>query len=62
MQRISLDYHAFQVQTAQQLFEGGLLTGCMHVVGLLGQGDSKEPGVHRHLAHKRWWSSSVSMA
>ncbi len=52
MQGIRLDQHAFQVQAAQQLFEGSPLTGFMGVVGLLGQGGVKGPGVRRALGDK----------
>ena len=52
MERIRLNQHAFQIKTAQQLFEGGPLTEFVSVVGLLGQGDAKGPGVHRDLGDK----------
>lgn len=52
MQGIRLDQHAFQLQVAQQLFEGTPLTRFMGVVVLLGQGDDERPGIDRHLGDK----------
>ena len=45
MQGTRLDQHAFQLQGAQQLYEGSPLTGFMGVVGRLGQGDAERPGI-----------------
>jgi hypothetical protein len=45
MERIGLDQRALQIQRAQQLFESGPLAGFMGVVGLLGEGDAKSPGL-----------------
>jgi len=52
MQCIRLEQHAFQLQGAQQLFEGGPFTGFTGVVSRLGQGDAVRPGIVRHLGDK----------
>jgi hypothetical protein len=52
VQGIRLDQHAFQLQGAQQLFEGRTLTGFPGVRGRLGQGDAERPGIDRHLGDK----------
>ena len=52
MQGIRLDQNAFQLQGAQQLFEGGPFTGFAGVVDRLGQGDTKGPCLDRHLGDK----------
>ena len=49
MQGIRLDQHAFQLQGAQQLFEGSPFTGFAGVVGRLGQGDAESTGIDRDL-------------
>ncbi len=57
MERIRLDQHAFQIKAAQQLFEGGPLTGFVSVVGLL-----RARVYTVTWATKPWLPSSVSMA
>jgi len=60
MQCIRLDYYSLKLQTAQQLLllrrslrlEGGSLAGLVGVVSLLGQGDTKRPGIDRELGDK----------
>jgi hypothetical protein len=47
-----LDQHALKIQCGQQLFEGSALTRFASVIGRLGQGDAKGPGIHRHLGDK----------
>ena len=52
VERVRLDQHAFQVKAAQQILESSPLAGFVSVVGLLGHGDAKGPGIDRHLGHK----------
>jgi hypothetical protein len=52
VQGIRLDQYAIEIQAAEQLFQRRTLTGFVGVVGLLGQGDAKGPGIERDLSHK----------
>jgi hypothetical protein len=52
MQRIRLDHHSFQIQPAQQLFEGGSLAALVGVVSLLCHSNSQGAGIDRDLGNK----------
>jgi len=52
VQGIRLDQHANEILSAEQLFQRRTLTGFVGVLGLLGKGGAKGPGIDRDLGHK----------
>ena len=52
MQGIRLDEHSLKIQAAHQLLERSPFARFVGVVGLLGEGDAKGPGVDRDLGDK----------